>query len=152
MEKGRLYPQIGERYIDSTNINRWPPRRCRFIVAVIFDGVDCTFETDYADATITSDRKGVEYHQIHDNGHGRLWTIDWGMKLRELPEGGVIRWVQVLDNPSGAYFNIQSDLVGDFIDPWWHLVVTWLPLPDTIHLDPRFTGFIQLVPAAAGYY
>lgn len=153
MEKGRQYEQIGQRWIDAHNVNNWPPRRCSLVLDIVFDGNLSSLLTPASNFNMTGDNMGVEYHALMDNGFGRLWSIDWGMKINPIPEQGIIRWFQCLDNPSGAYINLESvpreSTAGE---PWWFNNLSWLPLGITIHADPRFTGIIQVVPAAARYF
>lgn len=153
MERGRLYPQIGERWIDPHNVNNWPPRRCALNFLTQFDGIDETGPTPVVPFTLRADRLGVEYHATMLNSMGRLWSIDWGLRIDDTATQGMVRSVSIIDNPSGQQIQLESDPYESTAGfPFWLPGFTWLPLAVTIRHDPRFSGLPAVFGAAEQYF
>jgi hypothetical protein len=153
MIKGRSYAQIGERWLDSENVNFWPPRRCSFSFLILFDSMPFGLATPVVAHNISSDRLGVEYHALIDNGAGRLWAVDWGMYIDSAPDNGCIHWAEITDNPSGQFVRQESLPVPTPGNrDIWLSVFSWLPMPSVIHQDARWGLFLQCAPAAEQYF
>ena len=153
MEKGRLYPQIGQRWIDAHNVNNWPPRRCSLVVDVEFDGILRSLRTPDVLFSIEFGSRGVAYHVLMDDGHGRDWAIDWGMFVNDYPFVGITRFASVIDQPSGESVKQESiPRESSHGFPWWTGVFQWLPMPLVTKVGTRFSDFIVVTAPADQYF
>jgi hypothetical protein len=78
MHKGRLFPQIGERYINvEAPTNQWCPRRSKTSIDLKFAGESITLETDWATASVNHALMLVQYSYVIDDPVRGHFDVTW---------------------------------------------------------------------------
>jgi hypothetical protein len=123
------------------------------VVEAVFDGLPTDIFTPDVEVTLDANNLGVSYHILMDNGHGRPWAIDWGMRIDDTPLQGTVRWISIIDQPSVEQIKLESTPYESTAGlPFWDGLTEWLPLAVPIVIDPRWGGYNFAFAAGTRYF